>query len=142
MIGPTLTLCASIALAATFPYTQQSESLFAKTFLAHWEKLRDEYPYFDLYGVDWEAERAEHRPLALAAANSNEFAWELARLMLFSTTTESAMAVERPSWHCFWQLWLQPHRDCRRSSRCLALSTEALLMYCDSYRCLRSGPQY
>ena len=33
---------------------------YAATFDVHWERLRDEYPYFDLYGVDWDQERAEH----------------------------------------------------------------------------------
>jgi len=55
--------------------------LYAETFDAHWEALRDNYPYFELYEVDWEAERAEHRPHAVAAANDDEFAWELARLI-------------------------------------------------------------
>lgn len=54
---------------------------YAETFDAHWEALHDHYPYFDLYGVDWEAERDEHRPRALAAENDDEFAWELARLI-------------------------------------------------------------
>jgi len=56
-------------------------ALYAKTFDAHWETLRDEYPFFELYGVDWDAEREDHRPRALAAANEDEFAWELARLI-------------------------------------------------------------
>ena len=57
------------------------EDLYAETFDAHWERLRDDYPYFELYGVDWDAERAEHRPRAIAAENDTEFAWELARLI-------------------------------------------------------------
>ena len=59
-----------------------SAELHAVVFDAHWERLRDAYPYFDLYGVDWEAERAEHRPRALAAADPTELAWELARMLL------------------------------------------------------------
>ena len=47
----------------------------------HWEHLRDHYPYFDLYRVDWEAEREEHRPRAAAAASSSELHWEIARLL-------------------------------------------------------------
>lgn len=54
---------------------------YADTFDTHWKRLHDDYPYFDLYGVDWDEERAEHRPLALAAENDTEFAWELARLI-------------------------------------------------------------
>lgn len=54
---------------------------YAETFDAHWEQLQKGYPYFDLYGVDWEAEKAFHRPRALAAADDSEFAWELARLI-------------------------------------------------------------
>lgn len=57
-----------------------ASELFAATFDKHWEALRDDYPFFELYGVDWEAERAEHRPRAVAAENETEFAWELARL--------------------------------------------------------------
>ncbi len=59
---------------------EQAE-LFAETFDTHWEKLRDEYPYFELYEIDWDAERAEHRPRALAAGDPTEFAWEMARLI-------------------------------------------------------------
>lgn len=58
-----------------------SEALYAETFDAHWERLRDDYPYFELYGVDWDAERVEHRPRALAAKSPTEFAWEMARLI-------------------------------------------------------------
>jgi len=47
----------------------------------HWENLRDHYPYFERYGVDWEAERAEHRPSAVAAEDAGELAWEIARLL-------------------------------------------------------------
>ena len=58
-----------------------SASDYADTFDTHWEALRAGYPYFELYGVDWAAERAEHRPRAVAATNSDEFTWELARLI-------------------------------------------------------------
>ncbi|MGB0953597.1 MAG: S41 family peptidase [Planctomycetota bacterium] len=61
--------------------TQAQAELFAETFDAHWERLEKEYPYFELYGVDWEAEKAFHRPRAIAAKNPTEFAWELARLI-------------------------------------------------------------
>ncbi|MCR9244529.1 MAG: S41 family peptidase [bacterium] len=54
---------------------------FAEVFDAHWQALRDGYPYFELYGVDWESERRKHRPRAIAAANPTEFAWEMARLI-------------------------------------------------------------
>jgi len=73
-------LCAFSGLTPTADPTA-SEELFAATFDAHWQRLKDEYPFFELYGVDWDAERAEHRPRALAAANADEFAWELARLI-------------------------------------------------------------
>jgi len=55
--------------------------LFRKSFDAHWQRLKDSYPYFELYEVDWAAERADHRPRALAARNATEFAWEMARLI-------------------------------------------------------------
>ena len=67
--------------AATKQASEKQAALFAKTFDAHWERLRDKYPYFELYGVDWQAERDAHRPRAIAAANPTEFAWELARLI-------------------------------------------------------------
>ena len=67
-------------LTATSSAQEDLPALFATTFDTHWERLRDDYPYFELYGVDWEAEREEHRPKALAATDSTEFAWELARL--------------------------------------------------------------
>jgi len=60
---------------------QEPAADFGAIFDEHWERLRDDYPYFELYGVDWEAERAEHRPRAVAAANRTELAWELARLL-------------------------------------------------------------
>lgn len=47
----------------------------------HWERLRDDYPFFELYGVDWEAERDEHRPRAAAAKDATELAWEIARML-------------------------------------------------------------
>ncbi|MEM9379631.1 MAG: S41 family peptidase [Planctomycetota bacterium] len=53
----------------------------AEVFDRHWERLRDDYPYFDLYAVDWEAERAEHRPRAVAATSATELAWEIARML-------------------------------------------------------------
>lgn len=56
-------------------------ALFAEVFDTHWQALADDYPYFELYGVDWQAEREEHRPRALAAADAGAFAWELARLL-------------------------------------------------------------
>lgn len=55
--------------------------LYAETFDAHWESLRDDYPFFELYGVDWDKEREEHRALAIAAKSPTEFAWELVRLI-------------------------------------------------------------
>ena len=69
------------AAGATLQVDGNAE-LFAETFDVHWETLRDGYPYFELYGVDWDAERAEHRPRAVAAADPDEFAWELARLIM------------------------------------------------------------
>ena len=76
-----LLLCISAFQGPAVAQDAQTTALFAKTFDTHWERLRDEYPYFALYAVDWEAERAEHRPRALAAENPTEFAWELARLI-------------------------------------------------------------
>jgi len=72
----------SLAASAATPAAPSGDpaTLYAETFDGHWEKLRDGYPYFELYGVDWEGERAHHRPRAIAAANDSEFAWELARL--------------------------------------------------------------
>lgn len=78
-LGAALGLVAAHPVAA--PVADDPSALFAETFDTHWERLRDEYPYFELYGVDWEAERAEHRPRAVAAENESEFAWELARLI-------------------------------------------------------------
>lgn len=69
------------ALAASTPTTDDPVTLYEETFDTHWERLRDDYPYFELYGVDWDAEREEHRPKAIAAENADEFAWELARLI-------------------------------------------------------------
>lgn len=54
---------------------------FGAVFDQHWQRLEKDYPYFKLYGVDWDAERADHRPRAVAAANATEFAWEMARLV-------------------------------------------------------------
>jgi len=60
---------------------QDSTAEFGSVFDEHWERLRDDYPYFELYGVNWEAERADHRPRAVAAESAGEFAWEMARLL-------------------------------------------------------------
>ena len=63
------------------PPSSEPETDFGAVFDEHWERLRDDYPYFELYGVDWDAERAEHRPRAAAAENAGELAWEIARLL-------------------------------------------------------------
>ena len=63
------------------PKAQDAKADFASIFDEHWEQLRDDYPYFELYDVDWEAERKHHRPRAAGASNATEFAWELARLL-------------------------------------------------------------
>lgn len=81
MTVPARVCLAVLTLGLPLPPSDDSAEAYAATFDAHWETLRDEYPYFELYGVDWEAERAEHRPRALAAANDDEFAWELARML-------------------------------------------------------------
>lgn len=70
----------ALPMAAVLPSTS-TPSIYEETFDTHWQRLKDEYPYFDLYQVDWDAERAEHRPRAVAAENDDEFAWELARLI-------------------------------------------------------------
>ena len=80
-ISAVLAACLILTHATAGPLTGDATSLFAETFDTHWERLRDDYPYFELYGVDWDAERAEHRPRALAAKDPTEFAWELARLI-------------------------------------------------------------
>lgn len=76
---------AAVALVALAPDRSlalaQEEFGFGEVFDQHWERLRDDYAYFDLYGVDWEAERAEHRPRALAAESPTELAWEIARML-------------------------------------------------------------
>lgn len=63
------------------PAPQANEAEFAEVFDQHWTKLRDGYPYFERYGVDWRAERDAHRPLAVAASSPTEFAWEMARML-------------------------------------------------------------
>ncbi len=79
--GALLIVCVAFVLGASGLARDEPAELYAQTFDVHWEALRDNYPYFELYGVDWEAERAEHRPHAVVAANPDEFAWELARLI-------------------------------------------------------------
>jgi len=80
-----LVITAAVAVALTLAPSNRcrltTSELYAKTFDHHWERLRDDYPYFELYDVDWDQERAEHRPRALAAENADEFAWELARML-------------------------------------------------------------
>lgn len=82
---PLLTLAALAALAVpstlALVRATQSEPDFGTVFDEHWENLRKDYPFFERYGVDWDAEREEHRPRAVAAENATEFAWELARLL-------------------------------------------------------------
>ncbi len=77
----TVAVCVALVLVASGRESKDPSALYAKTFDTHWERLRDNYPFFELYSVDWGEERAEHRPRALAAANPDEFAWELARLI-------------------------------------------------------------
>ena len=73
--------CGVLLPTAPCQSKKENATLFAKTFDTHWERLRDDYPYFELYSVDWKAERDEHRPRAIGAANATEFAWEMARLI-------------------------------------------------------------
>ena len=70
------------ALAQQKSLPSDQAERYAASFDAHWELLEKDYPYFELYQVDWDAERAFHRPRAIAAADDNEFAWELARLIM------------------------------------------------------------
>ena len=88
--------------------------LFASTFDAHWEALRDQYPYFELYGVDWEAEREEHRPRAVAAANADEFAWEMARLFMALPDPHLAFI---PSLETLEGRWSMPELETRLVER-------------------------
>ncbi len=81
MLATTLLAFALSTPVALAQSEAEAGELFAETFDAHWQRLNEEYPYFDLYDVDWEAERAEHRPRAIAATDPTEFAWELARLI-------------------------------------------------------------
>lgn len=77
-----LSLVASLLMGAAAAQEQHLQAdLFADTFDTHWERLREDYPYFALYGVEWDAKRALHRPRAVAATDADEFAWELARLI-------------------------------------------------------------
>lgn len=84
------TLLRSLALLVALAPAQDDPRGYGAIFDEHWENLRDAYPYFERYGVDWEAERAEHRPRAAAARNPSELAWEIARLLsvLKDTHTE------------------------------------------------------
>lgn len=75
-------LLATFLLAGKAHALQEKAELYAETFDAHWQVLADDYPYFALYGVDWQAEKEFHRPRALAAQDDTEFAWELARLIM------------------------------------------------------------
>ena len=77
----TVAMLVALTLAASNRCPKNPTDLYATTFDTHWERLRDDYPYFEMYDVDWDQERSEHRPRALAASNADEFAWELARLL-------------------------------------------------------------
>jgi carboxyl-terminal processing protease len=77
----TVVTLAALTLAATGQFSDDAATRYAETFDAHWEALNEDYPYFEMYGVDWDAEREAHRPLALAAESDTEFAWELARMI-------------------------------------------------------------
>lgn len=106
LLAACLLLPASSSFAAQEP--QDKAKVYAATFDAHWKVLLKEYPYFELYGVDWEAERAEHRPKALAADSDTEFAWELARLI--SSLPDPHVSF-RPSGDTILGKWSVPDVD-------------------------------
>lgn len=70
----------SLAALATLSLPVPAQE-YGTVFDEHWERLDDEYPFFERYGVDWKAEREDHRPRAVAAKNDTEFAWEMARMI-------------------------------------------------------------
>ena len=107
-------VCSALSLAASVAPSGDSATLYAETFDAHWEKLRDGYPYFELYGVDWEEERADHRPRAIAAADDNEFAWELARL--FAALPDPHVSFI-PAMSTIIGKWSYPPLDTKRIGR-------------------------
>ncbi|MEM7307429.1 MAG: S41 family peptidase [Planctomycetota bacterium] len=109
-----LALSGSAGIARPVPSVGGDEELFEQTFDAHWERLRDDYPYFELYGVDWDAERAEHRPRAVAAADATEFAWELARL--FAALPDPHVSFI-PSIDTIGGRWSYPDVDTKRVER-------------------------
>lgn len=81
VITAALAACVALTLVAARVLPGDPAALYAETFDAHWEALRDNYPFFELYSVDWDAERAEHRARAIAAPDPDEFAWEMARMI-------------------------------------------------------------
>lgn len=98
-------VAALLALLPAQAVPQAASELYAETFDAHWEALDKDYPYFELYGVDWDAEREAHRPLAVAAENETEFAWELARLF---TCLPDPHVSFRPALDGLAQTWSMP----------------------------------
>ena len=80
-LGLLLPLMVGVAFSGRFGLAQDPTSEFGTVFDQHWEQLSKDYPYFELYGVDWDAERADHRPRAVAAESATEFAWEIARML-------------------------------------------------------------
>jgi hypothetical protein len=104
----------ALAFATVEPLPGDGAELFAETFDAHWEALRDDYPYFELYGVDWDAERSHHRPRALAAESADEFAWELARLI--SALPDPHVSFI-PSMDTIMGRWSYPELETKRIGR-------------------------
>ena len=76
-----LSLLVGVASGGRFGLAQDPTSDFGTVFDEHWGRLRKDYPYFERYGVDWDAERADHRPRAVAAESATEFTWEIARML-------------------------------------------------------------
>lgn len=78
---------------AARPLTRE---LRAETFDRYWGELDRHYPFFDLAGVDWRAERARWRDRAVEAPTPAEFYAALAGML--STLNDPHVMLRPPTW--------------------------------------------
>jgi C-terminal processing protease CtpA/Prc len=89
-------LLAGIALSACAPAPIAFDRRIREaTFDRYWKDMRDHYPYFTLYGVDWEQQRTQRRDKALNADDPAEFYAQIAAMM--SAVDDTHVRLETPA---------------------------------------------
>lgn len=79
-----------------------------ETFDTYWETLANDYPYFEVHGVDWQQAKAEHRERAISAPNHDEFIYELARMFAKLNDAHLSFFAPMAKWRESGRAWTLP----------------------------------